>query len=162
MTLLCRAERAQERVARLQLVAQDELRRNRFLLRIEGKHSLQARLRREQWPGGELQSQSDVPPLSVQQSRAGAQRWHGWNEDPHRASRQQRDGVERTPKPRRVRLLCAEEAVGARTVELGDQLLVVNAVRGVSVCAQKPVADRTERDEIEAKEGARSDCAPYL
>jgi hypothetical protein len=107
MTLLCRAERAQERVARLQLVAQDELRRNRFLLRIESKHSLQARLRREQWPGRELRSQSDVPPLCVQQSRAGAQRRHGWNEDPHRASRQQRDRVERTPKPRRVRLLCA-------------------------------------------------------
>ena len=46
-TLLCRAQCAQQRSARLQPVVQDELRRNRLLLRIDGEHAFHFRSGRE-------------------------------------------------------------------------------------------------------------------
>ena len=81
--------------------------------------------------------------------------------DPHRTPRQRRDGVERTAKPRRVRLSYAEEAVGLEPLSSESTARSRRGPRCLGMRAEAG-SRRTERDEIEAKQGARSYSAPDL
>ena len=79
-------QRAQQQRARLQLVAQDELRRNRLLLRIDGEHALQSRRsgrRSAPWRAG---APGPTSRHCAYRSRAPARSaGYGRDEDPDRA-----------------------------------------------------------------------------
>ena len=110
----------------------------------------------------EARPQAVVAPLRPQEPCAVAERRIGRHVEPHGGLLQGRNRVQRTPVRRRVGLLAADHAVGARAGELGDELLVVAAIGRVPVDPPKLGREAADRRDIEPEQRACSDVRAEL